>query len=98
MSAVHHSGTLSSEPEPDHENPLRVAPAAIDVDDTPVIGRKSEFDRIVARLLAARDQRTGMVALSGEAGIGKTLLMRKVSERAHHERFLVLWERMLEGD
>lgn len=98
MSAVHHSGALPREPDPDHQEPLGVATAAIDVDDTPVFGRKPEFGRIVARLLAARDQRTGMVALSGEAGIGKTLLMRKVSERAHHERFLVLWERMLEGD
>lgn len=98
MSAVHHSGALSREPEPDHEGRLGVPLPGIQIDDTPVIGRTQEFDRVVARLLAASGQRTGMVALTGEAGIGKTLLMRRVSERAHQEGFLVLWERMVEGD
>ncbi|MDQ3443311.1 MAG: AAA family ATPase, partial [Chloroflexota bacterium] len=98
MSAVHHSGALPREPDPDHGGLPGVPLTGIRIDDTPAIGRAPEFDRIVARLLATRPHQTGMVALSGEAGIGKTLLMQKVSERAQEERFLVVWERMLEGD
>lgn len=63
-----------------------------------VIGRNVEFDRVIARLAAAWDHRTGLVALSGEAGIGKTLLMRKVADHARRDGFQVLSERMLEGD
>ncbi|MBA3276895.1 MAG: DUF2791 family P-loop domain-containing protein, partial [Chloroflexia bacterium] len=98
MSTVHHSGALPRDPEPEHVTQETPTQSGIRLDETPVIGREQEFDRIVTRLRAARDGRLALTALAGEAGIGKTLLMQTVSERARQEGFLVVWERMLEGD
>jgi DNA-binding CsgD family transcriptional regulator len=47
-----------------------------------VIGRSAEQERIAAVLADAREGRSGVLVLRGEAGIGKTTLLRAAEEQA----------------
>ncbi|MCD6033351.1 MAG: hypothetical protein K0S78_5537, partial [Thermomicrobiales bacterium] len=67
-------------------------------DDTPLVGRTRELDRVTTRLQAAREGRSGIVAVSGEAGIGKSRLLRQIAARAGQHGILVVWSRTAEGD
>ncbi len=61
-----------------------------------LIGRQPECDRIEALLGAAREGGGGALLLHGEAGIGKTALLRFARERAEGEGLRVLAARGLE--
>ncbi|HYP49219.1 MAG TPA: ATP-binding protein, partial [Thermoleophilaceae bacterium] len=47
-----------------------------------VVGRSAELERIAALLSSARAGRSGVLVLRGEAGIGKTTLLRAAEEQA----------------
>lgn len=47
-----------------------------------VLGRRVELDFLAALIASARDGQGGSVLLVGEAGIGKTVLLREFAERA----------------
>jgi predicted ATPase/DNA-binding CsgD family transcriptional regulator len=98
VSAVHRSGSPSHEPEPGNNLELGRRPTGATIADGPLIGRAQEFDRLFRRVLAAGDRQGGIVALSGEPGIGKTRLLHQIAARARDEGFLPLWSRALEGD
>src|SRR5438552_2732876 len=55
-----------------------------------VIGRESELDSLVATLDAAAAGHGRVVLLSGEAGIGKTALLRRFAEVARARRARVV--------
>ncbi len=55
---------------------------AVDIGDTPLIGRSVEFDRVLTAVKSARDTRRGQaVWVAGEAGIGKSRLISAVRDR-----------------
>jgi len=47
-----------------------------------LLGRDGERDRIGALLQGAREARSGVLMLRGEAGIGKTALLEDTRDRA----------------
>lgn len=49
---------------------------------SPFVGRVEELDRLTRGLDAAFEGRPGIVLIGGEAGIGKTRLVRELSDRA----------------
>ncbi|MFI0544267.1 AAA family ATPase [Streptomyces sp. WSLK1-3] len=55
-----------------------------------VIGRKAEFDQLTGLLHAARRRQGSSVLVSGEAGIGKSLLASAVVEAASSSGFEIL--------
>lgn len=64
----------------------------------PVVGRAAELDRLDAALVAARAGTTTVVALTGEAGIGKTRLAEEVAARATATGTQVVWGRCWEHE
>ena len=64
----------------------------------PLIGRREECARLLARVLEAQSGRGGVVMLAGEAGIGKTRLAREVAEVAQVQGAAVFWGSCFEGD
>ncbi len=63
-----------------------------------LVGRDADIARIAQRLGEARNARGSIVALSGEAGIGKTRLARAMAQQANRDGFTVLWTRALPVD
>lgn len=57
-------------------------PPAAPVHETPLIGRDDELARLLATLVDARARQGRVVALLGEAGLGKTRLIEEVAARA----------------
>jgi class 3 adenylate cyclase/predicted ATPase len=53
---------------------------------TPLVGREQEIELLLERWQQARDGQGHVVVLSGEAGIGKSRLIRRVRERLAEER------------
>ena len=58
---------------------------------TPLVGREQEVELLLERWQQARDGQGHVVVLSGEAGIGKSRLIRRVRERLAEERHIE-WE------
>jgi class 3 adenylate cyclase/predicted ATPase len=58
---------------------------------TPLVGREQEIELLLERWQQARDGQGHVVVLSGEAGIGKSRLIRRVRERLAEERHIE-WE------
>jgi DNA-binding SARP family transcriptional activator len=56
----------------------------------PFVGRRDILDELCRRLARPAD-RTGMILLSGESGIGKTRLLEEVANRAADRGAVVLW-------
>ncbi|HYZ46036.1 MAG TPA: AAA family ATPase, partial [Actinomycetota bacterium] len=56
-----------------------------------VVGRSGPLDRLEDALLASNRSESRFVALSGEAGIGKTRLAAELARRAHKLGNAVLW-------
>src|SRR3984885_2679934 len=54
------------------------------------IGRKDELAALAQLLDRARAKDTGFAVISGEAGVGKTRLVRELTDRAAEAGFLVL--------
>ncbi len=62
------------------------------------VGRGAELEKLRARLARARAGTGGVVALVGEAGIGKTRLAHAFTERARDEGAVVAFGACAEGD
>ncbi|QYG95238.1 AAA family ATPase [Iamia sp. SCSIO 61187] len=58
--------------------------------DSPFVGRESELDRLEVAW-ADRDRGRRVLAVSGDAGIGKTRLVAEVAARVHRRGGIVLW-------
>jgi predicted ATPase len=63
----------------------------------PFVGRRSELQRLSARLAEAVAGRGGLALVAGEPGIGKTRLVEEVAERAARSGATVLWGSCFEG-
>jgi DNA-binding CsgD family transcriptional regulator len=63
----------------------------------PLVGRLPELDAMRARLIAATQGHGGIVALSGEPGIGKSRLAREVATLARKHQFTIARTRLFEG-
>ena len=57
------------------------------------VGRRVEIERIESLLAEAKSGKGQLVAISGEAVIGKTLLARVAADRAAEKGFAVFWGR-----
>ena len=57
---------------------------------SPFIGRAAEFGRLEDHLRRARGGAGALVLLSGEAGVGKTRLVKEIEALARHDRMLAL--------
>ncbi|MFB9246833.1 AAA family ATPase [Sphaerisporangium melleum] len=55
-----------------------------------LVGRRAELDRLIAVLDAAAGGRPGVAVVGGDAGIGKTRLVRELAEQARARGFAVL--------
>lgn len=55
------------------------------------VGRESEMQRLLSSLDQARNKAPGMVLVRGEAGVGKSRLLREFAERSRAEGARVLW-------
>src|SRR5215212_892170 len=64
----------------------------------PFVGRQPEIDVLQEQLEAARSGTPGLVLISGEPGVGKTRLIRELSERAASQGWTVLFGRAYESD
>src|SRR5262245_1635534 len=62
------------------------------------VGRGRELEALAARLQDARVGKGGIVAVAGEAGIGKTRLLHEVATDARMHDVRVLWGRCYEGE
>ncbi len=71
--------------------------AELPVHETPLIGREAELARLARALGEARAQRGRIVAILGEAGIGKTRLTEELAEQAVREGVRVLSGRCYES-
>lgn len=71
---------------------------ATTIGEAPFVGRQSELAALAARLKEACSGRGGVAVLTGEAGIGKTRVVRAFADHARERGALVLWGRCYEGD
>ncbi|GAB1816967.1 BTAD domain-containing putative transcriptional regulator [Herbidospora sp. RD11066] len=63
-----------------------------------LIARGPQLARVAERVMDARRGRGGIVLVTGEAGIGKTLFARTAAEEARDLGLRVVWGRCSEGD
>jgi DNA-binding SARP family transcriptional activator len=84
----------SSDPDPDRE-PLdqgRPSPASDGATlRGPFLGRNRVLQRLSEQLTRRDEGRAGMIALSGEAGVGKTRLLEEFAIQASGQGALTLW-------
>ena len=59
--------------------------------EPPLVGRVKEFTTIRRALTLASGSKGSMILIEGEAGIGKTRLIRECRKEAEKEGFTVLW-------
>jgi predicted ATPase len=62
------------------------------------VGREWELAQLRAALIEAQAGRGQLLVVTGEAGIGKTRLVRKLANLAEDEQTRVLWGRCWEGE
>jgi len=73
------SGELTPTPTPVQAGwAVPVPPAPVGERETPLVGRQSELDRLLARLHPARKPRGQVLLLAGDSGVGKTRLALEV--------------------
>lgn len=65
--------------------------AAVRREQPPLIGRDAELDQLLQAAADARAGHGGLAAVIGEAGIGKTRLVRELADRCAAEGMLVAW-------
>src|SRR5689334_6271256 len=63
----------------------------------PLVGRRAELQDLSAALNAARVGQSGLILLTGEAGIGNTRLADAIVEEANEQGTTVLWGSAWEG-
>ncbi len=63
-----------------------------------LVGRGRELETLLGRLEDAMAGKGGIVAVGGEAGIGKTRLLHEFAAEARGRRVQVLWGRCYEGE
>jgi len=97
VTAAHRSGSPLQGPEPGTPQES-VRGATGRYERAPLVGRAREMERAIARLQVAGAGQGGLVAISGEAGIGKTRLLEHLAFSAQASGFFVPWSRALEGD
>ncbi|MFD9545705.1 BTAD domain-containing putative transcriptional regulator, partial [Streptomyces sp. NPDC060022] len=75
----------------------RVSPVVVGAgrssDVLPMEGRGAELGVLLDVLASAREGRTGWAVVSGEAGVGKTRLIRELAAHAEEAGFDVVWTR-----
>ena len=80
--------------------PVRVRPAAAPSlerpDLLPLVGRQQELAELLRRVEAAAKGRGGLTILYGEAGVGKSRLLRELADNAHWRGVRSLWGRCYE--
>ncbi|HEY7031876.1 MAG TPA: AAA family ATPase [Thermomicrobiales bacterium] len=83
-----------------HDDPeLRVrSRASVLMGSGRFVGRGRELEALAARLQDARVGTGGIVAVAGEAGIGKTRLLHEFAAEARGREVRVLWGRCYEGE
>jgi len=67
------------------------APPVVRREQAPLIGRDAELDQLLRAAADARAGHGGLVAIVGEAGIGKTRLVRELADRCAADGMLVAW-------
>jgi DNA-binding SARP family transcriptional activator len=80
-----------------HPEPGERQGAEMPIRATPLIGRRVELDLVAAALVDARAGRGRVIAILGEAGIGKTRLTEEIAARAGEDGFGVLAGRCYES-
>ena len=77
---------------PDHDTRIAtaIAPAPVEDDATPIVGRDAELDRLRAAWASARGGVTRLVLVSGEPGVGKSRLLSEVASIARDDGAVVL--------
>ena len=75
-------GAAAADPTPAPSPGTVVPPGAIDVDPDRLVGRDRLLDDLTSVLHEARQGRGRLVLVSGEPGIGKTRVLRALSQRA----------------
>jgi DNA-binding SARP family transcriptional activator len=87
-----HAAILRGEIEPElhpapelglREHPIRKQPRHVHMADPPLLGRENELAQIRAWMIALERRQGGVIALVGEAGIGKSRLLAEVTREAH---------------
>jgi DNA-binding SARP family transcriptional activator len=90
---LRHDPALAA-PEPAPE-PRRAAPdtppVAVRREQPPLIGRDAELEQLLAAAADARAGHGSLAAVIGEAGIGKTRLVRELADRCAADGMLVAW-------
>lgn len=78
-------------PAPMEQALPELPPLLAGVERTPLIGRTHELSRLVACFEGALASSPGAVAVTGEAGIGKTRLIGELARTVHQRNGLVLY-------
>jgi hypothetical protein len=78
------------DPAPPTAPDLPAAVAGVRRSASPFVGRSSELDRLEVAW-TDRDRGRRVLAVSGDAGIGKTRLVAEVAARVHDRGGIVLW-------
>lgn len=71
--------------------PTSTPPAGVRREQPPLIGRDAELQQLLRAAAEARAGHGGLVAVIGEAGIGKTRLVRELADRCAADGMLVAW-------
>ncbi|MFE6082391.1 BTAD domain-containing putative transcriptional regulator [Streptomyces virginiae] len=81
---------------PPERAPLPTEPAADGVE--PFVGREEELARLTAQAHRARAAGPGVALVSGEAGLGKSALLRALDDRLRAEGWLVAFGRTTDAE
>ncbi|MGI5168827.1 BTAD domain-containing putative transcriptional regulator [Spirillospora sp. CA-253888] len=90
---------FAQDPALDAPRPVAVAPPepVRPVPGERLVGRDAELELVERRLAGARRGEGGVLLVSGEAGVGKSRLVRSAAELAAARGFRVAWGRCTDG-
>lgn len=85
------AGPAVAEPARPDPRPAGDPPLVVRREQPPLIGRDAELDQLLRAAADARAGHGGLVVIIGEAGIGKTRLVRELADRCAADGMLVAW-------